>query len=120
VSEYQYYEFVAVDKPLTPVQQGQLRAVLDWIAKAKAAGTDVQLIGTGEHAEFDVDLTSATAVLVGNETVGLSAAWQEAAGQMVRIPIAGEASSLNAATAASIVLYEAGRQRNTVRRRSHR
>jgi hypothetical protein len=27
VSEYQYYEFVAVDRPLTPVQQGELRAL---------------------------------------------------------------------------------------------
>ena len=30
---------------------------------------------------------------------------------MVRIPITGAASSLNAATAASVVLYEATRQR---------
>jgi hypothetical protein len=27
VSEYQYYEFVAVDRPLTPEQQGELRAL---------------------------------------------------------------------------------------------
>lgn len=27
VSEYQYYEFVAVDRPLTPAQQGELRAL---------------------------------------------------------------------------------------------
>ncbi len=27
MSEYQYYEFVAVDRPLTPAQQGELRAV---------------------------------------------------------------------------------------------
>ena len=27
MSEYQYYEFVAVDRPLSQAQQGQLRAV---------------------------------------------------------------------------------------------
>jgi hypothetical protein len=27
VSEYQYYEFVSVDRPLTPAQQGELRAI---------------------------------------------------------------------------------------------
>lgn len=27
VSEYQYYEFVAIDRPLTPKQQGEMRAV---------------------------------------------------------------------------------------------
>jgi hypothetical protein len=27
VSEYQYYEFVAVDRPLTPAQQGELRTL---------------------------------------------------------------------------------------------
>jgi TrmH family RNA methyltransferase len=43
--------------------------------------------------------------------VGLSAGWREACDAYVRIPMAGSASSLNAATAASIVLYEAARQR---------
>jgi TrmH family RNA methyltransferase len=35
---------------------------------------------------------------------------------MVSIPIGGSASSLNAATAAGILLYEAARQRSAVRR----
>jgi TrmH family RNA methyltransferase len=91
--------------------------VLDWLAGAKIAGTYVQLVGTDEHGDVDVaevDLTSATAVLVGNETVGLSSAWRDAADRMVQIPITGAASSLNASTAASIVLYEVARQRKHV------
>jgi hypothetical protein len=28
VSEYQYYGFVAVDRPLRPAQEGELRALL--------------------------------------------------------------------------------------------
>jgi TrmH family RNA methyltransferase len=92
------------------------REVLDWIAGLRASGTDMGLVGTDEHAELDVaayDFTQPTAVLVGNETTGLSSAWRDASDHLVRIPIAGTASSLNAATAASIVLYEAARQRAT-------
>jgi tRNA G18 (ribose-2'-O)-methylase SpoU len=90
------------------------RPVLDWIAAARARGTDIQLVATDEHGAVDVadlDLTPATAVLIGNETSGLSAAWRDSADHTVRIPITGAASSLNAANAASIVLYEATRQR---------
>jgi TrmH family RNA methyltransferase len=91
------------------------REVLDWVATVRAAGLpQVQIIGTDEHGEVDVaehDLTRPTLLLVGNETHGLSASWQEASDQMVRIPIVGAASSLNAAAAGTVVLYEAARQR---------
>jgi 23S rRNA (uridine2479-2'-O)-methyltransferase len=75
------------------------------------------LIGTDESGALDVahqDLTGPTALLIGNEGAGLSATWRGAADAMVRIPIGGGASSLNAATAAGIVLYETARQRRTV------
>lgn len=89
--------------------------VLDW-----AAGLDVQLIGTDEHGQADladIDLTAPTLLLVGNETAGLSAAWRDACDRLARIPITGSASSLNAATAAGIALYEAARQRGRTRDR---
>jgi TrmH family RNA methyltransferase len=76
---------------------------------------DAQIVATDEHGEVDVDeadLAGPTVVLVGNETVGLSAAWREAANVSVRIPITGAASSLNAAAAGTVVLYEAVRQRS--------
>ncbi|GAB3266659.1 TrmH family RNA methyltransferase [Kineosporia babensis] len=88
--------------------------VLAWMQSAP-----VQLIGTDEHGDadvFDVDLTKPTLLLIGNETAGLSAAWRDAADRMVRIPMTGSASSLNAANAASVVLYEAKRQRLQARR----
>ncbi|NMO54243.1 RNA methyltransferase [Actinoplanes sp. TBRC 11911] len=74
----------------------------------------VQIVATDEHGRVDVDehdMTGPTAILVGNETVGLSAAWRDAAHVTVRIPITGAASSLNAAAAGTVVLYEAVRQR---------
>lgn len=90
------------------------REVLDWVEEQRAAGVPVQVVGTDEHGDaevFDVDLTAPTLLLVGNETAGLSAAWREAVDRMVRIPMTGSASSLNAANAASVVLYEVTRQR---------
>ncbi len=53
------------------------------------------------------DYTRPLAVAVGNEGEGLAPAWVEAADQVVRVPLAGRAESLNAAVAAAIVLYEA-------------
>jgi TrmH family RNA methyltransferase len=89
-------------------------AVLDWVATARAAGVGVRLVGTDERGDAElagVDLTGPTLLLVGNETAGLSTGWREACDQLARIPITGSASSLNAATAAAIALYEAARQR---------
>lgn len=88
--------------------------VLAWVEQQRAGGIPLQVIGTDESGDadiFDVDLTAPTLLLVGNETTGLSSAWREGADRMLSIPMTGSASSLNAANAASIVLYEAVRQR---------
>jgi TrmH family RNA methyltransferase len=91
------------------------RPVLDWVAGLRAAGTAVQVVGTDENGDLDAarcDFTQPTLLLIGNETTGLSAAWQEACDHLLRIPMAATAaSSLNAATAASVVLYESIRQK---------
>lgn len=90
------------------------REVVDWVTSLRAGGLPVRLVGTDEHGAADVaeyDLTGPRVVLIGNETHGLSAGWRAAADETVRIPITGAASSLNAASAATVVLYEATRQR---------
>jgi 23S rRNA (uridine2479-2'-O)-methyltransferase len=90
------------------------REVLDWAAALRGGGIDVRLAGTDEAGSTDVadhDLTRPTVLVIGNETSGLSAAWRDACDDILRIPITGSATSLNAATAASILLYEAARQR---------
>jgi TrmH family RNA methyltransferase len=89
--------------------------VLDQVGSWRAAGLPVELVATDEHGSVDVadyDLTGPRVLLIGNETTGLSAGWREAADVTVRIPITGAASSLNAAAAATVVLYEAVRQRH--------
>ena len=90
------------------------RPVLDWITDIRGDRVDASIVGTDEHGDLDIadyDFTQPTVVVVGNETTGLSSGWHDACDHLVRIPMAGTASSLNAATAASIVLYESARQR---------
>ncbi|MEV0154025.1 RNA methyltransferase [Micromonospora sp. NPDC050686] len=90
------------------------RPVLDWVTAIRAAGVGVRVVGTDEDGEVqaaEYDFSQPTLMLVGNETTGLSSAWRDACDHLIRIPMAGMASSLNAATAGSIVLYEAARQR---------
>lgn len=58
---------------------------------------------------YQMDLSSPTAVVIGNEGNGLSEALQKAATHQVTIPIAG-VESLNAAAATSICLFERVRQ----------
>ena len=88
--------------------------VVDWVAAHRSSGTPIVLVATDEEGEAEVsafDLTRPALLIVGNETAGLSRAWREAADVTLRIPMRGTASSLNAANAASVVLYEARRQR---------
>jgi TrmH family RNA methyltransferase len=80
----------------------QWQALLGLRTKRQRAG------GTCDVAELD--LTGRTLLVIGNETTGLSAGWRQTCDTMARIPMAGSASSLNAAG----VWYEAAR-----RRRSH-
>ncbi len=80
----------------------------------QAANLNFQIIGTDERAPLvitDADFRKPTVILVGNETSGLSSAYKSLCTQLVKIPMAGSASSLNAAVAASLILYEAKRQR---------
>ena len=51
------------------------------------------------------------ALVIGNETFGLSKAWKEKCDVLVKIPIFGAASSLNAGCAATVCFYEINRQR---------
>jgi tRNA G18 (ribose-2'-O)-methylase SpoU len=90
------------------------REVLDWVADLRADGLPIEVTGTDEHGTVDVadhDLTGPRLLLIGNETHGLSAGWRDGCDTVLRIPITGAASSLNAAAAATVVLYEARRQR---------
>ena len=96
------------------------REVAAWVAAQRARGCPMVIAGSDEHGDrdvFDVDFTQPTLLVVGNEAAGLSNAWRELCDQMVSIPMTGGASSLNAANAATAVLYEIARQRILTRKR---
>lgn len=62
-----------------------------------------------------VDLTKPTAVLLGNEATGLSQEAVALSHQLISIPMKSSVASLNAAMSATIILYEAARQRGFTR-----
>jgi 23S rRNA (uridine2479-2'-O)-methyltransferase len=87
------------------------RGVLAW---AEFVRPGVTVVGADEHGDVDIDqcqLARDVLLIIGNESGGMSAGWRDACDVIARIPIGGTASSLNAASAATVVLYEAARQR---------
>ena len=70
--------------------------------------------GTGVGRLYDVDLTSPTAILIGNEGSGLATELIAAATHRVTIPMPGRVESLNAAAAGAICMFEMARQRALV------
>lgn len=88
--------------------------LLEWVDAQRRAGMPYQIVGTDESGDIPLERApwaGPVLLVVGSETAGMSAAWRDACDVVVRIPMAGEASSLNAATAGSITLYEGLRQR---------
>ena len=65
----------------------------------------------GSNAYDRENYRKATAFLIGNEANGLSPETAAAADVRIRIPMLGEVESLNAAVAASVLMFEAARQR---------
>jgi RNA methyltransferase, TrmH family len=64
-----------------------------------------------QHLHTEIDWTQPSALIVGAESSGLTAAEMAQADQALRIPMRSPVESLNVAAATAIVLYEAARQR---------
>lgn len=96
-----------------PVAIAELAPTVDWMS---ARG--ISLIAASPDAREDhwsVDLTGSCALLVGSESDGLSPAAENAADQLVRIPMRGRATdSLNASVSLALLAFEAVRQREGV------
>jgi len=74
----------------------------------------VWIFGTaaeGTTALYDADLKGAAAIVIGSEGDGMSRLVQKSCDMTVHIPMKGHITSLNASASASILLYEAVRQR---------
>lgn len=88
---------------------GNLRRGLD-LLKEKGAWV-VGAEADAPQAPWQVDLKGKAVLVVGGEDRGLRRLTREACDHVVSIPMAGEGMSLNAADAATVLLYEALRQR---------
>jgi len=83
--------------------------VLAWLREKK-----IHTVATTPAAEkiySDGNLRGPLAIVMGSEQYGLSEFWLKHADLPVRIPMAGQADSLNVAMATIIALFEAVRQR---------
>jgi tRNA G18 (ribose-2'-O)-methylase SpoU len=99
---------------LPAVRAGSWAEVERWLERLRGEQAGLRVLGTsarGETAVADTDLSRPLVLVLGNETRGLSWAWRQACDELVTIPMAGSASSLNVAAAAAILLYEAARVR---------
>ncbi|MCH2204838.1 MAG: RNA methyltransferase [Lentisphaerales bacterium] len=73
---------------------------------------------SAETLYTDVDMTGPVAVIVGTEQYGLTDEWLKESTINVKIPMLGQADSLNVATATTLLLYEAVRQRQKKARKN--
>ena len=91
--------------PLAVASAALVRA---WLAEHGIRVVATSPAATADYA--DADLSGSVAIVVGGEHEGLDAEWTSGA-QAVRIPMAGQADSINAAMTAAVLLFEASRQR---------
>ena len=82
------------------------------IGSLKEAGIGVYAAHLDRRHDYDEeDYGRPCAFLIGNEGNGLSQETAELADIYIKIPMEGQVESLNAAIAASVLMFEAGRQR---------
>ncbi len=86
--------------------------IAETVDAMRARGVAVYAMGaSGDATLYDLDLRKPSAFVFGNEAWGLPDEVTAMADRVVRVPIPGAAESLNLASAATVVLFEAVRQR---------
>ena len=92
-----------------PIVEASSEEAIAWLKEK-----EFKILAATPHAEklhFEVQLTGNVAIALGAEQYGLTAKWMDGAELRVRIPMLGLADSLNVSAAATILVYEAVRQR---------
>ncbi|WP_010279537.1 23S rRNA (guanosine(2251)-2'-O)-methyltransferase RlmB [Paenibacillus senegalensis] len=105
-------EYVPVAKVTNLVQ------TIDWLKEQGVwiAGAD----GSAQQTVFEADLTMPLAIVIGNEGKGIGRLVKEHCDFLVKLPMMGSIQSLNASVAASVLAYEALRQRMNLPSQPHR
>ncbi|MFY9822737.1 MAG: RNA methyltransferase [Thermoanaerobaculia bacterium] len=109
--------------PVTPTVTKTSAGATEWLAveritnsameleRLKAVGYWVYGTDPGGDPPWEVDLTGPVVLCLGGEEKGLRARTRQICDRTIGLPMAGRVDSLNIATAAAAVLYEAVRQR---------
>jgi TrmH family RNA methyltransferase len=101
-----------------PVIESDLQPLLKWLRvnKIKLAVTSLD----ADKTIFEERLEGPLALVFGNEAHGVCKETRSAADLFLKVPIYGQAESLNVASAAAVCIYEALRQRRRVATRGLR
>lgn len=93
-----------------PTIMTSTQETIEWLKRNR-----IQSIATTPHAQAihtEIDMTGPIAIVMGSEQFGLSETWLNNCQRQARIPMAGQADSLNVAMATLVTLFEAVRQRS--------
>jgi TrmH family RNA methyltransferase len=97
-----------------PIRHGlRWPEIAERFAGAPAVEQALVAEASGRVAYDEVDLTRRTALIIGNEAHGVSSQAAALATERVSIPMWNKVESLNAAIAASVILFESARQRRS-------
>lgn len=92
-----------------PLVQSTNEEALKWLTR-----NHIQTLAAAPNGSIpytSADFTTPCAIVLGTEHEGLSEHWTSASNQIITIPMRGRADSLNLAMAATVIAFEAVRQR---------
>lgn len=110
--------------PLTPTVVAASAGATEWLDVERVTNTAAELetlkdagfwiygAAEGGEAPWEIDLTGPVVLCFGGEEKGLRRLTRERCDRLVGLPMRGRVESLNVATAAAALLYEAVRQRS--------
>jgi 23S rRNA (guanosine2251-2'-O)-methyltransferase len=113
--------------PVSPTVAKTSAGAAEWLPIERVANSGVEIerrkkdgywvYGTdpGGDAPWEVDLTGKVVLCFGGEEKGLRARTRQLCDRTIGLPMSGRVDSLNIATAAAAILYEAVRQRRGLR-----
>lgn len=84
--------------------------VISWLQQHNIQSYAAAL--TAQELYHQQDFTKPTALVLGAEATGLTAAWLSGAATQIKVPMRGEVDSLNVSATTAILVFEACRQRN--------
>lgn len=84
--------------------------IINWLRK-----NNIKLLATSIRENttnlYDCKFQSGTAIIVGNESIGLTSFWIKNSNSILKIPMHGNIDSLNVSNAVAVILFESLRQR---------